>query len=808
MDYSEAANYLLNLRRFRTKLGTESTRRFLDELGGPHEGTEFVQIAGSNGKGSTARMLASVLEAAGLRVGLYTSPHIEDFRERIRVDGRKIPKSAIVEFVGENRSFIDSGAARDDPLTHFEVLTALAIWHFDRQDVDVGILEVGIGGRYDATSVVSPVASAVTNVSLEHTDILGDTLEEIARDKVHVAPAENPLVTAAHDVYDVLREATEIVTVGTDADEDVRVKTIGHRNTVEQEIEIEAEDWDLTATIPHLGRHQAENAAIAATLARQVTEVSPTVMARGLRKADWPGRLEVMGHNPLVVLDGAHNPGAAEQLAAAMDEFEFEDLYLVFGAMHDKDHRSMIELLPGPDHVVTCKPDEERAEDEAVLAEEFRAVGVESVEAVHSVAGAVDTALEMAGPDDGVFVTGSLYTVAEARQLWTRTIVPKSGRLATEADGTGPIAELDGPEVPADHRRRRYATFKTRLQRHQARRLQTEMLRSGGECILSDLIEEARFVDVLLSGRRDQFDELLSRLADNHEAFPKFVPDLRAALGPAPTALPGIDVDVPAIMGILNVTPDSFHDGGEFDTTEAAVEQAEQLVAEGVDVLDVGGESTRPGADPVSDETEIGRVVPVIEALQDLDVAVSVDTRKPAVADAALDAGADIVNDVSGLDDPDMRYLVADHDVPVVLMHSVNTPVDPEYPVQYDDVVEDVIADLKERILLAEQAGIDREQIIVDPGIGFGKTPAENFEILDRLYEFTGLGRPILFGHSHKSMFAGIDAEEGSRLFPTVAGTALAAERGAAIIRVHDVRENLAAVKTATAARRSNGDPT
>ncbi len=804
MDYSEAANYLLHLRRFRTKLGTDSTRRFLEELGNPDAGTDFVQIAGSNGKGSTARMLAKVLQEQGLRVGLYTSPHLEDFRERIQVDGRKIPKSAITEFVETTREFIDRGAALDEPLTHFEVLTGLAIWYFDRQDVDVGILEVGIGGRYDATSVVSPVASAVTNVSLEHTDIIGSTLEEIAEDKVHVAPEDGPLVTAAHEVYDTLREATDIVTVG-EAGDDVVVEQVGRRNHVEQEITITGPDWDVRAQIPHLGRHQAENAGIAATLARQVTDIGPETIGRGLRKADWPGRFEIMGYDPVVVLDGAHNPGATEELAKAMTELSYEDLHLVFGAMHDKDLGAMIAALPEPDHVFTCHPDEERAEDEHVLARAFEERNYDDVEACHSVASALDRALDRAGPEDSVLVTGSLYTVSEARQQWTRTVIPKDRRLAREADGTSPVAELDGPQIPAEVDQRRHVTLKTRLPRHRARTLQTEMLRAGGDCAVSALVAEARFVDVVLSGTRAHFEDLVDRLESDHDNCPDLGPALRQALDPAPTTIPGVDPDrTPAMMGILNVTPDSFHDGGEFDTVDAALAQAQQLIDDGADILDIGGESTRPGADPVSTQTEIDRVVPVIEALQEADVAVSIDTRKAPVAEAAIDAGADMVNDVSGLDDPDMRYLVAERDVPVVLMHSVNTPVDPEYPITYDDVVEDVIEDLKARVLLAQQAGIDRENIIVDPGIGFGKSAAENFALLDRLHELSGLGLPILFGHSHKSFLGSLGYEDGDRLEATVAATAMAADRGAAIIRVHDVAENLAAVETAIATRESD----
>jgi len=258
-------------------------------------------------------------------------------------------------------------------------------------------------------------------------------------------------------------------------------------------------------------------------------------------------------------------------------------------------------------------------------------------------------------------------------------------------------------------------------------------------------------------------------------------------------------------MGILNVTPDSFHDGGAYDTTEAAVARAEAMVEAGADIVDVGGESTRPGAEPVPVAEERDRVVPVIEAIADLDAMVSIDTRKPAVARAALAAGADVLNDVSGLADPEMRRLAGEHDVPVVVMHSIDAPVVPERDVHYDDVVEDVVDALAERVLLAERAGLDRSQILVDPGLGFGKSAAENFELLDRLDELHALGCPVLVGHSHKSMFDIVGREAGERLDPTIAASALAAERGADVVRVHDVAANRAALDVVAAADDPDG---
>jgi dihydropteroate synthase len=250
-------------------------------------------------------------------------------------------------------------------------------------------------------------------------------------------------------------------------------------------------------------------------------------------------------------------------------------------------------------------------------------------------------------------------------------------------------------------------------------------------------------------------------------------------------------------MGILNVTPDSFSDGGEYLDPAAAIERGRELVAAGASVVDVGGESTRPGADPVSAAIERDRILPVLEGLSGLDATLSVDTRKPAVAAAAVDAGAEMINDVTGLADAAMRRVVADAGVEAVLMHSLSAPVEPDRTWHTDAVVEDVFEALTERVLLAERAGIDRSQLVVDPGLGFGKEPRGSFALLDRLGEFRALGTRVMVGHSRKSMLAPAATAGDDRTPPTVAATALAAERGADLVRVHDVSANVAAVETA-----------
>ena len=256
------------------------------------------------------------------------------------------------------------------------------------------------------------------------------------------------------------------------------------------------------------------------------------------------------------------------------------------------------------------------------------------------------------------------------------------------------------------------------------------------------------------------------------------------------------------LMGVVNVTPDSFSDGGEFFDTHAAVEQALELHRAGANILDVGGESTRPGADPVEAADEIDRVVPVIDAIsRRCDAWISVDTYKADVAKAALDAGAHLVNDISGLGfDDDMAQLVARRECGLVLMHIRNTPKTMQRDIAYDDVVDDLLRYFDERIQLATDAGVDPERIIVDPGIGFGKTVEHNYRLLRELNRFTALGRPLLVGTSRKSFIgAVIDEPPERRLWGTAATVACSIFAGADIVRVHDVRQMVDVVRVTEA---------
>lgn len=262
----------------------------------------------------------------------------------------------------------------------------------------------------------------------------------------------------------------------------------------------------------------------------------------------------------------------------------------------------------------------------------------------------------------------------------------------------------------------------------------------------------------------------------------------------------------PALFGILNVTPDSFSDGGDFFDPEAAARHAEILLDEGAHVLDVGGESTRPGSDPVSEEGEIRRVVPVVGRILEArpDAVVSADTYRAGTAEAALEAGARIVNDVTGLrGDPRMAPLVAEAGCPVVLMHMLGEPKTMQSEPSYDHVVREVREFLLRRVEIAVAAGVKPENIALDPGIGFGKTPDHNLALLQHLDAIVDLGFPLLLGASRKRFLGGITGAEDAkdRVFATVATTVLGYERGATLFRVHDVRANREALAVAAAIR-------
>lgn len=331
--------------------------------------------------------------------------------------------------------------------------------------------------------------------------------------------------------------------------------------------------------------------------------------------------------------------------------------------------------------------------------------------------------------------------------------------------------------------------------------LKQEMLALGGDAAVArgSVACQIPTTDVVLIGSRKKLRKLCERLPHQPFGLARLSDELGDLLDRAdhpPQIMRGrncrLDLTRPNIMGVLNVTPDSFSDGGIYASTEVAIRRGIEMSAEGADLIDIGGESTRPGAELVGTQEEIDRVVPVVEGLcREIDLQISIDTSKSDVAREAIRAGAHFVNDISGLHfDDDMPSVVAESDAGLFLMHTRGRPDTMQQDVSYDDLVSEVIDYLRDSIEKAVAAGVPEEKIAVDPGIGFGKDAAGNLELLRRLSELSSLGYPVLLGSSRKSFIGKIlqQKDPQQRIYGTLATVALGVEQGAAIFRVHDVR--------------------
>lgn len=339
------------------------------------------------------------------------------------------------------------------------------------------------------------------------------------------------------------------------------------------------------------------------------------------------------------------------------------------------------------------------------------------------------------------------------------------------------------------------------LRCHQAKILKQEMLLLGGEAAMasSAAADGIDGINLILIGTDEQLQQLCSKLMQQSFELPALAAELEVLLANASvspkswkTARRELALTRPLIMGILNVTPNSFSDGNRFFDPEHAIDRALEMVEQGADIIDIGGESTRPGAEPVETAEELRRVIPVLKQLDGkIACAISIDTWKSRVAREALAAGAEIINDISGFTfDGEMAALAASTGAGAVLMHTRGTPDVMHKDTRYDDLLGEITNGLKSSVQLAETAGVERSRLAIDPGIGFAKDAAANLEVLRRLREFQCLGLPILSGTSRKSFIGTtLGRDTGDRSYGTAATVALAIANGAAILRVHDVRE-------------------
>ena len=419
MTYEEALTYISKQGRFGMKLGTERTRAILDRIGSPDRGLRGALIAGTNGKGSTGAMLASILRAAGRDVGFMPKPHLMSYTERIEVNGSAITEAEFVETLEALIPTLDSVAAEMGKATEFEMLTAMALAYLAPR-IDRLVCEVGLGGRLDATNALDLGVAVITNVDLDHQKYLGDTIEQIAQEKAAIIKPHDRVVTGCEGVALAIVEeharaaAAPVWALG----RDIRVASRS-RGWDGHIVNVKGPGFEhAELTLPLVGDYQAANAAVATASAHLLDEVTDDDVRKGLQSTRWPGRLQVIAHKPRVILDGGHNPAAMIKAGASLRRLiEGERLVAVFAMLSERDPVQLLAALRTlkPDAVVFTEP--ASAAGHAITAELLAKTYGANAHAVVPAPAALRRARDLAGPGGNVLVCGSLYLVGEILAL-------------------------------------------------------------------------------------------------------------------------------------------------------------------------------------------------------------------------------------------------------------------------------------------------------------------------------------------------------------------------------------------------------
>ena len=414
----------------------------LESLGNPHKDYKVLHVAGTKGKGSVAAMMASALSAAGYNVGFYTSPHLQEYTERFQINGVEISKCEMAELVEALKPHVE----KIQRLTTFEITTALAFLYFSRHNVDVAVIEVGLGGRLDATNLVDPLVSVITALSMDHMAVLGNTLAKIASEKAGIIKPGRPVVLSPQK-YEALAVVEEVAKKNQSRllllGREFRFAADTHTLDGQSLLIWNSKDqalmdhylengysggWKpLRLEIPLLGYHQVKNAATAYVALQVANEEGLTItddaIRDGFKNVNWPGRFELLRRDPPLIIDSAHNRDSASKLRVAIDDyFDGMSVILIFGASSDKDITGMYsELLPRVERVITTESIHPRAKDARELADMARQYG-RSAQAIVPVEEALKTALDLAGANKAVLVAGSLFIAAAVRAVWNNTL--------------------------------------------------------------------------------------------------------------------------------------------------------------------------------------------------------------------------------------------------------------------------------------------------------------------------------------------------------------------------------------------------
>ncbi len=402
-NYSQTVEWMFQQLPMYQRIGANAYKKdltnilsFSEKLNNPHHNFKAIHIAGTNGKGSTSHMMASILQEAGYKVGLYTSPHLKDFRERIRIDGKEIPEATVIRFIDENKSFLE-----DHKLSFFEMTVGMAFDHFSREKVDIAIVEVGLGGRLDSTNIITPILAVITNIGKDHVQMLGDTLEEIAFEKAGIIKPGIPVVIGENQVE-------------TKAVFNETAKRLNSEIIFAEDLNPENYSSDLT------GDYQTKNLQTVVTAIRKLNKskfnISEESIYNGLmrvkKNTGLRGRWDILQTNPKVICDTAHNTEGLIYVLKQLLKEDFTNLHIVLGVVNDKDLRSILPLFPKRATYYFCKPNVPRGMDQIELQRKCLASGLHG-ESYSSVKSAFDSALKKSTKHDLIFIGGSNFVVAE-----------------------------------------------------------------------------------------------------------------------------------------------------------------------------------------------------------------------------------------------------------------------------------------------------------------------------------------------------------------------------------------------------------
>ena len=431
MRYEEAMKYITEVGNFGSNYGLERTHKLLEYLGNPEKDLKLIHIAGTNGKGSTTSMITEILMGAGYKVGMYTSPFIEEFEERIQINRRNIPKETLANLIDEVKVAVDRVIEEGyNHPTEFEIITVLMLLYFKKEKIDFGVIEVGLGGRLDSTNVIIPILQVITSISFDHTNLLGNTLEEIAGEKAGIIKKNIPTV-----IYPQEEEALKVIKnkcaamesdlYTADKDNMKFVKVVNE----DKPYQLLKYKEEFNIFLPLLGEHQILNLSVAMKVIevlnnRKIVNITTESIIKSIKNVTWKGRLEVLSNNPYVVIDGAHNIQGIKTLSRNIKKyFKYENLHLILGMLADKDVEEMIKIItPIAKQVYAVTPNSIRAE----LADDLKNEIVKynaNCRAFDEYEEAYLEALKNAKENDIILASGSLYMIGDMRKIINKLLI-------------------------------------------------------------------------------------------------------------------------------------------------------------------------------------------------------------------------------------------------------------------------------------------------------------------------------------------------------------------------------------------------